>query len=156
STTEDHLVDGVVYRGLLDFAITAHFKLKLSGAAHQLFDERGAGALCPAHDHLQEPFRELQTTRIELDQLGAALLIRQRKFNRLVNSSGARSQRRLKLIRTVGGEDEEHVGIFAKAIHFIQELIEQDLFARASHLLSCPGDQVHVLNYHQRRLQKPG
>src|SRR5580700_894731 len=90
SPTEHHLLNRPIECGSLHLTTSSHFKLKLSGPAHQLFDKCGTSALCSPNDQLQERSRELKTVGVESNQLGTALLIWQRKFNRLVNPARAR------------------------------------------------------------------
>jgi hypothetical protein len=105
---------------LLDLPISLHFKLELSCTAHELLNERRAGALCSPNSQFEELFRKFEAAGIQLDQFGATLLIRQWELDRLVNATRSRSESWLKLIRAVCGKDEYYIGILTKSVHLIE------------------------------------
>src|SRR5258708_308100 len=103
------------------------------------------------HDGLAER----QTPAIELDQLPAADIVRKRHLDRLIDATGAARQRALELLRPVGGEDEQDIGILLQPIHLVEQSVEQRFLARP-HLVAIAPNQIGVLDYDHRRLQKSG
>ena len=64
---------------------------------------------------------ERQTPAVELDQLLAADVVRQRNLDRLVDAAGAARQRDLQLLRPVGGEDEQDICVLLQPVHFVEK-----------------------------------
>ena len=65
-----------------------------------------------SHDRIHHRSRHLDTTG-EDDQFRAPFVVRQRKLDRLVDPAGPGGKRRLQMVRPVGGQDEEDIGVFA-------------------------------------------
>ena len=139
---------------MLETRASAQFKLELGRSAHELLNKCRACALCPADNQLEQVPAKLEASGIKSDQFRAPLLIRQRKLDRLVNTARPGSQRRLELVRAVGGEYEYDFGVFPQPIHFIQQFIEESFLARPPHLFPRAGDQVHIFDNHHRGLQE--
>src|SRR5207237_7862018 len=132
----------------------AHFDLELGRAAHEFLNECRARALRPPDNQLEEGLRKFKPARVKVDQFGATLLIRQWKLYRLVNAAGPGRESRFNLIRAVSRENEYDVGVFPQPIHLIQQFVEEDFFARATHPFSRAGDEVNIFNNDHRGLQE--
>jgi hypothetical protein len=118
----------------------------LGDAPHQLLDERGADAFGPLRGLAYDGFAERQASAIKLDQLRAADIVRKRHLDRLVDTAGAIRQGALKLLRPVGGEDEQDVRILLQSIHFVEQPVEQRFLAR-SHLVPIARNEIGI-RYH--------
>ena len=98
---------------------------------------------------------ERQAPAIELDQLAAADVVRQRHLDRLVDAAGPARQRALKLLRPVGGENEQDIRILLQPVHLVEKLVEHRFVARP-HLVAIARNEIDVLDHDHRRLQQAG
>ena len=62
----------------------------------------------------------------------------------------------LQLFGTVGCQNEQDIRIFLQTIHFVQQLVEQHLLARAVHRRPVSGDQIDIFDDDHARLEQPG
>src|SRR4030095_4178103 len=86
---KQHLLNCRVHGPLRDNIARRELELKLGAAAHEFFDECRTDALRAADNERQQIFGDFQPARIQLRQLTAALVIRQRKLDRLIDSAGS-------------------------------------------------------------------
>ena len=79
-------------------------------------------------------------------EFAAAFGVGQREFDGLIDAAGASRKGEFELFGAVGGEDEEDGGVFAQAIHFVEEFVEEAFFARAVHVATVAGDEINVFH----------
>lgn len=109
ATGEQHIVQRFVDIAGLDATAAIAGDAGLGDAPHQLLDKGGAHAFGPLRGLTDDRLAERQAFTIQPHEFFAAGLVRQRHFDRLVDAAGATRERALKLLRTVGGEDEQDV-----------------------------------------------
>jgi len=63
---------------------------------------------------------ERQTLAIELNKLLAADVVRQRYLDRLIDAARTAGECALELLRPIGGEDEQDVGVFLQSVHLVE------------------------------------
>jgi len=121
---------------------------------HQLFDEGATRPLAAASSLDDDRVVERQFLAIEAHQLAAAILVRERHFDGLVDAAGATGQGGFQVLRPVGGENEKDVGILLQSIHLVEQPVEHGFLARP-HVAAVACDQVDVLDHNHRWLQQP-
>src|SRR5262249_863133 len=91
STRKQHFFNCRIHGSLCQSSASRELDLELGTPAHQFFDECRTDAFRAADDPVPELIGDLQAASIKLGQPGAALVIREREFNRLIDASGARN-----------------------------------------------------------------
>jgi len=71
------------------------FEAKLGCAAHEFLNEGRAHSVGLLHSRAYDVFGNRQAARVQADQLAAALFVRKREFDCLVDPAGARGEGRL-------------------------------------------------------------
>jgi hypothetical protein len=104
---------------------------------------------------MSRPKGKRQTPAIELDEILAADMVRKGHLDRLVDAARAARQGALKLLRPVGGEDEQDIRILLQSIHLVEKPVEQRFLARP-HLVAIARNQIDILDHDYRRLQETG
>jgi hypothetical protein len=155
ATREQHIVQRFADIVGFDACAAIASDACLGDAPHQLLDERGADALGPLRRLGHDGIAKRQAPAIELDQLVAADLVRERHLDRLIDASGAARQGALKLLRPVGGKDEQDICILLQSIHLVEKLVEQRFLARP-HPVAITRNQIDILDHDHSRLQKAG
>ena len=129
---QQEFVEGCVQIGLAELLPFAAFEGDLGGAAHQFFQKRCGLPRGSRDDALRDLIGENELARIEAGEFRPAFVIRDGELDRLVDAAGSGCERRFQSFRPVRREDEENLGVDLKAVHFVEQLIEQGFFARAT------------------------
>src|SRR5579872_1825193 len=53
-------------------------------------------------------------------------------------------------------EDEQDVGLLLQAVHFVEEFVQHNFFARAVHFRSFSGDEIDIFHDDNARLKQTG
>jgi hypothetical protein len=67
---------------------------------------------------------------------------------------GTQDQRRFQASGPIGRQKEYDARFFLEIVPFIEPFVEQDFLAGADHPVPVTGDQVHVFQHHDARLQE--
>lgn len=134
----------------------AGLKHALGGAAHEFLDEGGRDAIGAFDDKFGDGVRQFKAASVKDGKFAAALGVGKRELDGLVNAAGAAGEGGFKLFGAVGGEDEENSGVFAQAVHFVEEFVEEAFFAGVAHVAAIAGDKVHVFHDDDGGLEKTG
>ena len=70
-------------------AVASVLQMELGSAAHQFFDKCGAGSFRFDDRRLNHGRIDPKAARVEVDQLPATILVRQRKLDGLINAQDA-------------------------------------------------------------------
>jgi hypothetical protein len=155
ATGEQHVVQRFADIAGFDRCAAIPRDARLGDPPHQLFDKGGADALGPLGGLAYDGIAERQTPAVELDELVAADLVRKRHLDRLVDATGPACQGALKLLRPVGGEDEQDICILLQSIHLVEKRVEQRFLTRA-HIVAVARNQIDILDHDHRWLQQAG
>src|SRR5207247_401455 len=99
--------------------------------------------------------RQLQgeAAAVKLEEPPATFRVRQRVLDRLIDASRARGERRLDVVRPVGGQQEDYLGVRLETVHLVEQLVQGNLVGGMPRLVALGGNQVYVLHDHQRGRQ---
>src|SRR3954470_16546503 len=111
--------------------------------AHELLDERSAHALRALDDRVALGVVERDVARIEVDEAPAARRVGQRDLQREVDAPGARGERGLDDVGTVGRQQEQQVGVLVDPLDLVEQVEQRPAVAEVHRALGR--DEVDVL-----------
>src|SRR5712691_1121126 len=138
---------------IFDYDLVAFLGSKECSFAHQFADKCRAHTFCLVNQRWQMLQAQLQTLSIQIKEPPAAIAIRKRYLDGLVNASRTSGQGWLKDIRPVRSEQEQNIGIVRQSIHLIEQFEEQRVTPGVL-LRAFFCDQVNILEDNSGGLQQ--